>query len=203
KASYFWMAIMLLGLVTVVIGPYRTTAAHEVVRMVKMMVLFLILCQELNGPRRMLHWTGALTSGLIVNAITGLVQYYFHLTLGLADLGEPSEEVTKTLAATSLQGVEVWRVGAFLIHPNVFGAFLAALLPLCIACFLLRGGKIYKAYYFSAFALGTGALIATQSRSGWIGFAAAFSCFMMVSICHMALRHRSLIAAAVIATVLV
>jgi putative inorganic carbon (hco3(-)) transporter len=197
--SYFWIAIMLFGVFVLIAGPYRRTAAHEVFRMVKMLILFLVLCQELETPRRILHWCGALTLGLLVNAITGLVQSYYRITLGLADLGEPSAEVTKTLAATSINGTEVWRVGAFLIHPNIFGIFLAAVLPLTIACFLLRGGKLKRLWFLATFLLGMGALVATESRSGWISFAAALACFLFLSLCHVGLHRRSRIAAVVIA----
>jgi O-antigen ligase len=194
KSAYFWIAIMLWGFYAIIAGPYRTTAAHEVVRMVKMLVLFIVLCNELETPRRILHWCAALSTGLLVNAITGLAQFHYHRTFGLADLGEPSADVTETLAAVSLNGVSVWRVGAFLLHPNIFGAFLAALLPLMIACFLIRGKRMQKLYFLAVFVLGVGALLATDSRSGWISFSVAFCCFMMASFAHGRLRQRSALA---------
>jgi hypothetical protein len=203
KACYYWMAIMAIGAYAVIAGPYRSTASHEIFRMVKMMALFLVLVQELETPRRTLHWCGAITSGLIVNALVGLAQYHYHMTFGLADLGEPSEDGIKTLAATSVNGVEVWRVGAFLQHPNIFGAFLAALLPLTLACFLLRGGKIQKVYFLAAFVLGAGALLVTNSRSGWISFAAAFASFLAISAGHAGMRRRSSVAVVAVGILLV
>lgn len=195
RVSYFWGAIMALGLGTIIAGPFRTAPALEIVRMIKMLVLFLVLCQELESPRRILHWSGALTLGLFVNAVVGLAQSYYKTTLGLADLGEASDQVTKALAAESVSGVEVWRVGAFLLHPNIFGAFLAAVLPLVVVCFLLRNNLIYKLYYLSAFLLGIGALIATESRSGWVSFTAALSCCLFISIAQARLRQRSMLTA--------
>jgi len=191
KASYFWLTIMFFGLVTVVIGPYRTTAAQEVSRMAKMLVLFIVLCQELSSPRRIVHWCSALTSGLFVNAIVGLVQAHYRLTLGLADLGEPSADVTKTLAATSLKGIEVWRPGAFLVHPNIFGIFLAVLIPLTIAGFLLRSGRMMRLWFLISSILGMAALVATESRSAWISFCAALTLFLGLTLCHRRLRQRS------------
>jgi hypothetical protein len=198
KASYFWLTIMFFGLVTAVIGPYRTTAAQEVSRMAKMLVLFIFLCQELNSPRRLVHWCSALTSGLFVNAIVGLIQAHYRLTLGLADLGEPSAAVTETLAATSLKGVEVWRPGAFLVHPNIFGIFLAVIIPLTIAGFLLRSGRMMRLWFLLSSILGMAALVATESRSAWISFSAALTLFLGLTLCHTKLRRRSTAAALVV-----
>jgi O-antigen ligase len=159
--------------------------------MVKMLVLFIALCQELNTPRRLVHWCSALTSGLFVNAVVGLIQARYRLTLGLADLGEPSANVTKTLAATSLKGIEVWRPGAFLVHPNIFGIFLAVLIPLTIAGFLLRSGRVMRIWFMISSLLGMAALIATESRSAWISFCAALTLFLGLTLCHRKLRQRS------------
>lgn len=200
--SYAWMAIIFMGLVTIVFGTYRITAAHEVFRMLKMLGLFLILCQELESPKRLGHWSAALISGLLVNAVVGLAQSYFRVTFGLADLGEAADDVTKTLAATSVKGVEIWRAGAFLVHPNVFGAFLAALLPLALTGFLLPAGFIRRTYYLLSSVLGAGALIASGSRSGWLSFAFAFICLMAAIGSHRRMRKQAVIAAVAVGVAL-
>lgn len=201
--AFVWMAIMGFGVVAIAAGPYRSVALFEVFRMAKMLVLFLVLCHELQTPKRLIHWCGALTSGLIVNAVFGLAEFYYERTFGLADLGEANEDVIKTLAATSLQGSDIWRVGAFLLHPNVFGAFLAVVLPLTMACFLIAGGKVQKIYYLGAFVLGSTALVATYSRSGWLSFAVAFTLFMLFAIGHSGLRRRSATAAVALGILLI
>lgn len=201
--AFLWALIMLLGVATIIGGPYRSVAAFEVFRMLKVLALFLILTHELTTPSRLLHWCGAMTSGLIVNALVGLAELYYRKTFGLADLGEASSDVIETLAATSLHGSEIWRVGAFLGHPNVFGAFLAVTLPLTMACFLLCQGKLPKLYFLVAFALGCAALVGTFSRSGWLSFAVAFAGFLLASFGHSGLRRRSTFAAAILAVLMI
>lgn len=192
--AFFWAAIMLFGVAAIIVGPYRSVVAFEVFRMLKMLVLFLVLTHELTSPTRLLHWCGALTSGMIVNALVGLAEFHYKRTFGLADLGEAGKDVIDALAATSLEASEIWRVGAFLGHPNVFGEFLAVTLPITMACFMLCRGKLPKLYFLIAFVLGCAALGATYSRSGWFGFVVGFAGLLLAMFGHSGLRRRSLIA---------
>jgi O-antigen ligase len=142
-----------------------------------------------------MHCAAGLTLGLTVQAIVGLIQYFTRAHLGLDLLGETGTIAMDSLANSTVRDVKVFRVGAFLSHPNVFGIFLAALLPIAIGAFLLRISKGYKLYFLSAACLGMAALIATLSRSGWVSFAAAFLLLMTLMIFHRGLRQRSLLAA--------
>src|SRR5713226_6914033 len=60
KVTFVWIAIMLLGLGAILLGPWSLTATHEVVRMIKDMLLFLVVANELTRPRRFLHCAAAL-----------------------------------------------------------------------------------------------------------------------------------------------
>lgn len=196
KVTWLWILLMLMGCITVAVGPWRRYAALEVLRMAKVMLLFLVVCNELERPRRFLHCAAALTFGVLAQAMVGLAQYFRHATLGLEILGETSPQTIEILSLTSVRAEKVFRVSALLMHPNLFGIFLAALLPLAIAAFLLRIGKGYRLLFLAAITLGMGALIVTLSRSSWVSFTAAFLLLMLLMILHRGLRRRSLLAAA-------
>lgn len=193
RAAFYWVLIMLMGCFAFVVGPWRTTAAHEVVRMFKMMLLFLVVTNELQRPRRVLHCAAGLTLGVIVQAAAGLIQYFTRSHFGLELLGETGAGTMSQLMADSVRTEKVHRIGAFLSHPNVFGIFLAALLPVAVGAFLLRVGKAYKLLFFAGIVLGMAALIGTLSRSGWLSFAAAFTLLVLLMTLHHGLRRRSLI----------
>jgi O-antigen ligase len=195
KVTFVWLSIMLLGVYAFTVGPWRITAAHEVVRMIKLMILFLVICNELDRPSRMLHCSAALAFGVLVQSVVGLIQYYTREHLGLELLGETGSGTLQQLASESVRTDKAFRIGAFLSHPNIFGIFLAALLPMTVGVFLLKVGKTYKVLFLSTIGLGMAALIGTLSRSGWISFAAAFSLLMTLMILHQSLRRRSLLAA--------
>src|SRR5712692_2967278 len=115
RVTFVWVAIMLLGLGAILFGPWSLTAAHEVVRMIKVMLLFLVVVNELTRPRRFLHCAAALIASSIIQASFGLTEYFMHRNFGLVSLGETSIETTRQLAQDSLQGESVFRVGAFMI----------------------------------------------------------------------------------------
>jgi len=203
KVSFIWGAIMLMGLVDVVWGPFRTTAAHETFRMLKMLVLFIVLCNELNRRERILHCATALGLSMIVQSVVGLAEKFRGGLLGLTILGETSKATIDQLAVESVVGETVYRTAAFLRHPNLFGMFLAVLLPLTIGCFLLPIGKLRRVVAFLAVILGPPALITTLSRSSWVSAAGAVAVFGVVLLLHDRLRPRIVIPAALAVVALV
>jgi putative inorganic carbon (hco3(-)) transporter len=196
KVTWVWFVIMLMGCIWIIVGPWHMTAAHEVVRMLKLTILFIVVCNELQTANRILQCAAGLTLGALVQAVAGLLQYFTHAHLGLDFIGETGTATINLLESSSVSGEKVFRVGAFLSHPNLFGVFLAVLLPIAIGAFLLNLGKVYKVFFLSTAALGMAALIVTLSRSGWVSFAAAFALLMLLMILHRGLRRRSLMAAA-------
>jgi putative inorganic carbon (hco3(-)) transporter len=197
KVTYLWILIMLMGGAWAIFGTWRLTAAHEVFRMFKVMLLFLVLCHELANPTRILHAAAALTLAVLAQAIVALIQYTTRSHLGLEILGETGSIAIKMLESSSVRGQSVFRVGAFLSHPNVFGAFLACLLPLAISGFFLKVGRAYRLFFLGTATLGMMALIVTLSRSGWLSFAVAFAALMLLTGLHPGLRRRSILAAGV------
>lgn len=195
RLSWFWVAIIAMGVVAFVVTPWQRPAAYEVARMLRMLFLFIVLVNDMERPRRLLHYIGAITLGVLGNAVIGLLQYARGRNLGLEILGETSSETIEILASNSVQGVKVWRVSALLLHPNIFGAFLAAVLPLAIGGFLVSRNKIAKLFFLTSATLGTAALMTTQSRSGWASFAAAFGVMILLMMVHPTMRRRSFLPA--------
>lgn len=196
KVTFLWMIIIVMGCLAVIFTEWRLTAAHEVVRMIKVTVLFLVICNELHSAPRILHCATGLTLGMIIQAITGLIQYVTGRRLGLDALGETSARTVKQLANSSVQGEEVFRISAFLVHPNVFGIFLAALIPLAVCLLLIRVGVTKKLIFATGALLGLPALIGTLSRSGWLSFATAFALLLLLTFFHQGLRRRSMLVTA-------
>jgi len=107
--TFVWLSIIGLGLIAILFGPWSLTASHEVVRMVKNMLLFLVIANELTRPRRFLALRAALTVSLIVQAAFGLTEYLMRRNFGLVTLGETSLETTRQLAQDSLRDESVFR----------------------------------------------------------------------------------------------
>jgi O-antigen ligase len=196
KVTYLWVLVIAMGVWAIISGPWRTTASQEVVRMCKLTVLFIVVANELNSPKRVLQCVAALTVAVMIQAVVGLIQFTWHKHLGLELMGETSAGTLDQLAAESVMSEKAFRAGAFLSHPNLFGIFLAALIPLSIGVFLLRTGKVYKTLFLAGTMLGGGALVTTLSRSGWLSFGVAFTGLIGLMVLHEKLRRQSLVTAA-------
>ncbi len=188
--------IFLRGCYDFAAGPWPASAGHETVRMAKVALLFLVVVNEIETPRRLIHCSSALIAGLLVQASAGLAQWYKGAPLGLEILGETNSRTIQILSQTSVEGMKVWRVSAFMLHPNLFGAYLAVLLPTALALFLLPLSKSARLFFVAASALGVSALVATLSRSSWLSFAAAFALFLTLALAHRGLRPRAAVFAA-------
>ena len=192
---WIWFAIMLMGVLDVVLGPWRLTAAHEVFRMGKVAVLFIVVCNELTRPKRLVHCAAGLTLAAILQSVAGLAQYATRKQFGLDLLGETGAGTLDQLAADSVSSEKVFRAGAFMNHPNVFGIFLAAVLAIAVGAMLLKIGRGYRALFLVGTVLGMSALITTMSRSGWLSFAVAFTLLLLLLILHPESRRQSVVGA--------
>ncbi len=195
KVTLIWGVIILIGIYTAAVGAWRLTALHEVVRMTKVALLFLVVTNELRTRKRILHTATALAVGVLVQSGAGMYQYLTKSHLGLEMLGETGGGTMDQLALTSLRSAQTFRAGAFLSHPNLFGIFLGALLPLMIGAYLAKTGKFNRLLYMAVIPLGMAALIGTGSRSGWVSFAAGFFTLMGLMFLNPASRRRSILGA--------
>ena len=192
KVSIFWGLIMLRCIMTIVEGPWRTTAIHELLRMAKMLLLFIVIANELDNPRRVLHAAGAMALAVLVQSGFGLAQWLRGATFGLEILGEIGNTTAGVLARNSVQNAQVFRISAFVGHPNLLGIYLAAALPLCVAGFVMRGGSVARLWFLASGVLGLVALILTQSRSAWASFALAAVVQIGLLLMHRGMFRRSL-----------
>ena len=194
KVIFPYVCIMFMGVIAAIFGTWHLTPVHEVVRMIKVTFLFVVICNELVTPRRVLQCISALSFGVIIQAIVGLIQYFTGKRLGLEMFGESSARTIEQLSTSSVQSEKVFRISGFLVHPNVFGVFLAALIPIAIAFLLLRTGVPHKILFSVTVLLGLPALIGTLSRAGWLSFAVAVPLLMVILFFHPKLQRRALLA---------
>jgi putative inorganic carbon (HCO3(-)) transporter len=189
KVTFVWIAIGLLGFAAVVVGPWRMTAMHEVSRMVKVMVIFLVLCNELRTPGRIMQVALALAVAILIQAAAGIAQYLTGAGLGLEKLGEAdvvsADNVVKSRSVT--------RVGAFMLHPVIFATFLATALPVAVGMVLIHCGRLRRLVFALAILLGFPALILTLSRAGWLTFAITSTVLATLVMLRLRLRRKAAI----------
>lgn len=194
KLMFWWGAIFLLGVGAFLAGPYSELTGHELFRMIKMAALFVVIVNELDRRRRLMHGCAAFLLGAMIQSIGGLLEYLRGRPLGLYALGETSARTTQFLSTNSVQGETVLRVSAFMWHPNIFGAFLGAVLPMALALVFVKTFPFGRTYFFFVFLMGIPALIATQSRSGWLSFAVATVVVLLLSAFHKQIQERTMVA---------
>ena len=195
KVVWLWGLIMAMGTYTVLFGEFQRVAAYEVIRMAKVGTFFIVLANELRRPKQFIHAAAALAIGVLLQSCVAVLQYVKNDTLGLEILGETAKETTQQLAESSVVGQEIWRVSGLLLHPNLLGIYLAAIIPLMIAMFLAPINRSLRFMFLAATGLGTFALVVTFSRSSWVSFAGAMAVFGGLILAHRELYRRSLMPA--------
>lgn len=182
KVIYWWLALTALGMVDCVLGPMRTVAFLEVVRMLKLTWLFLVLVNELCRLRQFHHVLQALMFCVLMQASVGLIQWAFELNLGAQILGEVTwEQAEYTSKATYFESEFTYRVGGLIGHPNLLAIFLAMLVPMGMCALFSPVSTIQKTILGSICAMGVAALVLTLSRSGWISFGLAMAVLLWAS----------------------
>jgi putative inorganic carbon (HCO3(-)) transporter len=138
-------------------------------------VAFFCIYNYIRKPSDVKFVTFALMAALVFQSILGLLQFKFiHFKIGIID------EVSWMW----------WRANGTFTHPNHLGMYLILILPILFrqGLMALRDNKKKQGYqYLTAFFLGCGALVASQSRGSWIGFGFAM---IMLHIIDFA-RNRS------------
>lgn len=193
RVSPWWLGAIVLGLVSVGLGPYREFAAFEVLRMAKVWLLFVIILNECVRVGHFKAAVWALVAGVVLNLGVSLAQFALKRTLGLEALGEPSAEA---LAGANygvfLSAGSVFRVSGLLGHPNLMGAYLGLTLPLVLAMMFTDWRAWAKVLLAVVFLTGVGVLVLTLSRAAWVDFAVAVTVLGLVLAFHPELRARHL-----------
>lgn len=150
-------AMLATTLRAVALGP----AAKEIIRWLEVLIVYLAGAGLLTSPRRRALVVGLLLAAGIVEAALGYVQFLFRL-------GPPAFRTGGFLRAYGTFG-----------QPNPFAGYLGTLLPLALTLVLfawrervIRSRPLFPLLALVFLAL-LGALLATMSRGGWLGFAFA------------------------------
>ncbi len=195
KVSFYWSAMILLGMLSIFLGPFRHIPAQEVFRMVKCLLLYLVVINELMRVKQFMHVLGALTVGVALQGIVGIIQYVFRVDLHLQALGEATQEAINIVSkATYVEGAGTYRISSLLGHPNFLAAFMALILPILIACLFSKIKMSYKVIIAISAAMGGASMVFTLSRAGWVSFAIAFTFLIIMSFYHFKMRRRYLFA---------
>lgn len=193
RICWWWVGLILLGVIDVILGPFRHLPAYEVVRTMKHLLLFIVIVNECRRIRHFEFVLLALALGLLLQVSVGYLEFIFKADLGLQALGETAAEAIEgtNLGAYGVD-VGVYRVGGLMGHPNLFGAYLAILLPIFIALLFTRYNWLVKVGILFVIAAGSIALYLTLSRSGWISFGAAFLMLLLIMTINRFQRPRHL-----------
>ncbi len=184
--AYFFVVLFLGSLLLAYFSVYRTLAFYELIRMVKVGLLYLVLVNTIRTRNQLRVVVLALLAGALLQSVYGLMQYS-GLSLGLERLGESGSMLTEMIGRETAS-----RVGAMLGHPNMFASYLVMLLPLSLALLFARGSYLERTLAGAVIAAGTVALVLTLSRGGWIGFAFAVIAVYVISAVHRSLRSQGI-----------
>jgi len=191
KVLYWWLALAFLGGITVIFGPMRQVALLEVVRMLKLALLFIVIVNEVVRIKQFGHIVAALMVTIAIQSIVGLVQYAFDLNLGAQILGEITQANSEyTSKATYLESEFTNRIGGLIGHPNLLAIFLAILLPIGISILFSGIKPIYKFLTSMVIIMGLISLVLTLSRSGWISFGVALAALMATTFILPSMRGK-------------
>lgn len=188
--GWWWVGMMALGVLSAAIGPMRHTPLHEVLRMGKMLLLFVVLVNELVRVRKLLHLTAAIGCVLLLQSSIAVLQFLLNRDVGLQVLGEATAQTIAYASKATYMSANVFRVSGLLGHPNFLSGTLAMLLPVMAAVLLSGASRLQKLIAGSALLVGCVALVLTLSRSGWLAFALAGMILLGVSFVHPRLRSR-------------
>ncbi len=185
----WWLALSVVGGLTILTGPFRTLATFEVIRMLKLLLLLLVVANEVSRLRQFRHVCAALMLSLVVQSSLAVLQYVLQRPLGMEAIGEASAEAVNALSQGTLQTREfVYRVSALLGHANFLATFVAAHLPLGLALLFTRAPLRLRLLCGVGLVLGATALILTLSRTGWLAAGAALIGVMVLTLFHPRLR---------------
>src|SRR4029077_19444392 len=82
KVAFVWIFIMILGCGAIAFGEWPLSASHEVVRMLKGLLLLIVICNELQRPRGFLHCATGFVCAVFLQSGIALAEYFTHHLLG-------------------------------------------------------------------------------------------------------------------------
>ena len=189
--SFLWGGMIILGLLSIIIGPYRHIAGFETFRMIKCLIIFLVIINECVRLKHFDYAVMALGIGLLIQIIIGFIQFAIKGDLGLQGFGEASlESIKGANLGIYIQRGSLFRIGGLMGHPNLLSAYLALLLPIFVALLFSHKKLLPKIALGAIILSGVTALVMTLSRSGWLAFGVAVIAFMALTFLHPRMRGR-------------
>jgi putative inorganic carbon (HCO3(-)) transporter len=128
----------------------------EVIRMIKLYLLFRVVASVTNTPREMGYVIGAILLGLLLQSAVGVGQYFGVDLLGLGE-GTVVGDIRR------ISGTFNW--------PNTLGAYLGTIIVLGLSIWICKGAGKLGNLVFLISMVGVLPLMMTFSRGSWISTA--------------------------------
>ncbi len=182
-----WGLFITLSVALLPLWLYRTLAAYEIIRMIKLFGLALVMVNMIRSKNLLVWFVMALFAGALLQSVYGLAQQFLNFQLPLEAFGQLKQGVTERLGIFTAS-----RVGGMLGHPNFMGAYLIMILAIAFA--VLYGDADYpqKVAASVTMVFGLPALVLTLSRAAWLGFALGAFVITATSLAHPRLRYKQL-----------
>lgn len=171
RCLYLWVALMVLGLWSVVFNPIYLPPAHEIYRMTRLLLWMLVLANEVVRHKQFLHAAYALLIAAAAQAAFAYLQV-LGIDLGLESYGQMTVKGMRELGASTLAGERgVARVSGIMTHPNVLGAYLALSVGVAMALLFSPLNSFVKAAVAALWLSLVVIILLTLSRAAWVDFA--------------------------------
>jgi len=141
----------------------------QVGQMVKLLLLYIVVANVIRDETDIKWLVWALSLGVLFQGLLGLYQEISGGSLGLSFLGEPRR---------LYYGRPLGTIG----HPNGYGAYLSATMPLALAMLFMEGRTLRKVLVGVVLCVGALGLLFSLSRGGWLSFAVAFIMVLVFAI---------------------
>ena len=177
--ALIWLCLVgmvIAGWVSVLGSEDSILSRYHAVRLTALLFFYLYLVNEIHSPL----WVIAPVSlGIMLQSMIALVQFFAQSSIGLQAFGEHVLDPARSgVSIVPLDGIRLLRAYGLSDHPNILGGCIAFGLVLLLAA-TLYGKDRLPLLASSIFMISFPALLATFSRSAWIGLIVAGS-FMVV-----------------------
>ena len=144
----------------------------QIGQMAKLFLLYIVVANSIEDETDIKWLVWALLVGALFEGLLGICQWVAGRPLGLSFLGEANQ---------LFYGRPLGTIG----HPNGYGAYLSATLPLALAMLFLEGRTLYKALVGVVLCVGVLGLVFSLSRGSWLSFVVA-----SIAVLVFAIRRR-------------
>ena len=144
----------------------------QIVQMAKLLLLYIVVANSIKDEADIKWLVQALLLGVLFQGLLGSYQWITGGPLGLSFLGEPSQ-------------LFYGRPSGTIGHPNGYGIFLSATLPVALALLFLEIRGLYKSLVGVVLCVGFLGLIFSLSRGAWLAFLVA-----SIAVLVFAIRRR-------------